>query len=63
MWDLIEPEDEREERRIEWTTRDGRTIKIKEMCNAHLLNAYNLTHDKWLFEEMVLRLFKRFTNS
>jgi hypothetical protein len=40
-----------------WRTRDGKRIKISEMGDKHLLNAYKLTTNEELFEEMVLRLF------
>ena len=40
-----------------WRTRDGRQIKISEMDDKHLLNAYKRTNTEELFEEMVLRLF------
>jgi hypothetical protein len=40
-----------------WRTRDGRQMKISEMDDEHLLNAYTLTSNEELFEEMVLRLF------
>jgi len=40
-----------------WVTRDGRQIKITQMDDAHLLNAYKLTSNEELFEEIVLRLF------
>jgi len=40
-----------------WVTRDGRQIKITQMDDEHLLNAYTLTSNEELFEEMVLRLF------
>ena len=40
-----------------WRTQDGRQIKISEMDDEHLLNAYKLTSNEELFEEMVLRLF------
>jgi hypothetical protein len=32
-------------------------MKISEMDDEHLLNAYTLTSNEELFEEMVLRLF------
>ena len=41
-----------------WTTKDGRTIAIKDMEDGHILNAYRLSQDRALFREMVLRLFE-----
>ena len=43
----------------EWVTRDGKVIKIAEMTNKHLYNAYKLKSDDRLQREMILRLFRR----
>lgn len=42
-----------------WRTKDGRTIKISEMTNQHLYNAYKLKGAQSLQHEMILRLFRR----
>ena len=42
-----------------WLSRDGTIIKIYEMTNQHLYNAYKLTNDERLQREMMLRLFRR----
>jgi hypothetical protein len=45
-----------------WVTKDGRQIPIKDMADAHLLNAYKRFQDKRLFNEMVVRLFEARVN-
>jgi hypothetical protein len=46
-------------REIRWKTRENELIKIKDMGNRHLLNAYKLSGDEDLFAEMVVRLFEQ----
>lgn len=41
-----------------WTTKDGRCLKIVDMENDHLFNAYMMSGKQKLFNEMVYRLFE-----
>lgn len=50
-------------REINWETKNGTVVMIKDMTNTHLLNAYKMSGDKDLFKEMVVRLFEAFTKS
>jgi len=45
-------------REIDWVTKNGSVVMIKDMVDSHLLNAYKLTGDENLFAEMVVRLFE-----
>ena len=60
-----DPDDDRvthaEIREIDWVTKDGTVVMIKNMTNTHLLNAYKMSLDENLFAEMVVRLFEAFT--
>ena len=60
-----DPDDDRvthaEIREIDWVTKDGTVVMIKNMTNTHLLNAYKMSLDENLFAEMVVRLFEDFT--
>jgi hypothetical protein len=59
-WDREEKETSfRQERKTDWTTKDGRDIRICDMTDTHLFNAYNISRDELLFEEMVFRLFEQ----
>jgi len=41
-----------------WTTKDGRTVLMRDMEDSHLFNAYRYSQNPFLFREMVLRLFE-----
>jgi len=41
-----------------WTTKDGRTVLMRNMEDSHLFNAYRQSQNPFLFREMVLRLFE-----
>jgi len=41
-----------------WETRSGNKVRICNMEDSHLLNAYQLSGNKSLFKEMVVRLFE-----
>ena len=41
-----------------WRTKDKREMCIKDMDDAHLLNAYKQSGRSDLFKEMVVRLFE-----
>jgi len=41
-----------------WITKDGKEIRIKNMEDSHLLNAYKRFDDERLLREMVVRLFE-----
>jgi len=45
-------------RDIDWVTKSGAKVMIKDMTDTHLLNAYKLSGDEYLFAEMVVRLFE-----
>jgi hypothetical protein len=43
----------------EWLTRDDEVVKISDMTNQHLYNAFKLTGAECLQREIMLRLFRR----
>jgi len=47
-----------EVREIDWVTKSGARVMIKDMADSHLLNAYKMSGDADLFAEMVVRLFE-----
>ena len=46
-------------RKRDWITKAGDAVRICDMTDKHLLNAFNLTKDETLFQEMVWRLFEK----
>ncbi len=46
-------------RKREWITKARDRVRICDMTDKHLLNAFNLTNDETLFSEMVWRLFEQ----
>jgi len=42
-----------------WATKDGRRLKISEMTDEHLYNAYKKFNAETLAREILLRLFKK----
>ena len=62
-YDWYEPADKttslKNDRKTNWETKDGRDIRICDMTDTHLFNAYNISRDELLFEEMVFRLFEQ----
>lgn len=61
MMDIYDPDDfdPDELGEDEWLTRDEKVIKISDMTNQHLYNAYRLTGAECLQREILLRLFRR----
>jgi len=45
-------------REIDWVTKSGAKVMIKDMTDTHLLNAYKMSRDEYLFAELVVRLFE-----
>jgi hypothetical protein len=58
-WDSDDPDPFKTVRKREWFTRGGAAVRICDMTDKHLLNAFNLTKDETLFQEMVWRLFEK----
>jgi hypothetical protein len=46
-------------RKDNWHTKNGDEVRICDMTDSHLLNAWNKSRDELLFEEMVFRLFEQ----
>ena len=61
MMDIYDPDDfdQDELGDDEWLTRNDEVIKISDMTNQHLYNAYRLTGNDRLQREVLLRLFKK----
>lgn len=51
----MSPKEQRQSQ--EWHTKDGRCLKVVDMDDLHLYNAYMHTGAEFLFKEMVYRLF------
>ena len=49
----------RDARKDNWYTKNGDEVRICDMTDSHLLNAWNKSRDELLFEEMVFRLFEQ----
>ena len=49
----------REARKDNWHTKNGDAVRICDMTDSHLFNAWNKSRDELLFEEMVFRLFEQ----
>ena len=41
-----------------WRQKNGDAIKVGDMTDKHLLNAYKMSDNEKLFAEMVVRLFE-----
>ena len=46
-----------------WKTKDKKEIRIVDMTDNHLFNAYIVSGDEKLFSEMVVRLFNQRLNT
>ena len=58
-WDAHDPDPFKTVRKREWLTKAGDAVRICDMTDKHLFNAFNLTKDETLFQEMVWRLFEQ----
>ena len=68
-WDALDPDPFKTVRKREWLTKDAYypkanpkargAVRICDMTDKHLFNAFNLTKDETLFQEMVWRLFEQ----
>lgn len=59
IMDYYDPDDCDPRRDFLWYTRDGKIIKIADMTDQHLYNAYKFTRNEFLGYEILLRLFKK----
>ncbi len=58
-WSAKDPDPFKTVRKRGWVNKSGDVIRICDMTDKHLLNAFNLTKDETLFREMVWRLFEK----
>ena len=58
-WDADDPDPFKTVRKREWITKARDGVRICDMTDKHLFNAFNLTKDETLFQEMVWRLFEQ----
>ncbi len=58
-WDAHDPDPFKTVRKQEWITKAQGVVRICDMTDKHLFNAFNLTKDETLFQEMVWRLFEQ----
>jgi len=58
-WDALDPDPFKTVRKRDWITKAGDAVRICDMTDKHLFNAFNLTKDETLFQEMVWRLFEQ----
>ena len=56
-FDRVEFKYARDVQNANWLQKNGDAIKVGDMTDKHLLNAYKMSNDERLFAEMVVRLF------
>ena len=57
--DANDPDSFKTVRQRAWVTKTESEVRICDMTDEHLFNAFNLTKDETLFQEMVWRLFEQ----
>lgn len=57
-FDRVEFKYARDIQNAQWRQKNGDAIKVGDMTDKHLLNAYKMSNDEKLFTEMVVRLFE-----
>ncbi len=58
-WDVNDTDPFETVRKRLWVTKTGSEVRVCDMTDEHLFNAFNLTKDETLFQEMVWRLFEQ----